>query len=73
MTKQVLPLRIRVNVEVMAFKEYFILSRSPELEPHHQMQFSVMPEYLFLDVVLPFFRVSPIWKTITFDSEILNT
>ena len=29
---------------VMAMKGFFTLSRSPELEPHHQMQFSVIPK-----------------------------
>ena len=30
-------------MEVMAMKGYPTLTRSPELEPHHYMQFSVLP------------------------------
>ena len=44
--KQVLPLRFTVDLGVMAIKEYFPLFRSPELEPHNQMQFSVIPRTL---------------------------
>ena len=33
---------IRVNLGIMALKGYSTLSRSPELEPHHQMLFSVI-------------------------------
>ena len=31
-----------MNLWTMAIKEYFILSKDPELEPHHQMQLSVI-------------------------------
>ena len=41
--KKVLTLRVRVNLEVMSMKEYFLLSRSLEAKPSHQMQFSVTP------------------------------
>ena len=41
--KQVLPLGIRVELRVIAVKRYFTLTRSPELETHHLMQFSLIP------------------------------
>ena len=41
--KQVLPLQIRVDLGIMAVNGYSTLSRSPELESHHQMQFSILP------------------------------
>ena len=31
---------VRVGLEVMTMKEYSTFPRIPELEPHHQMQFS---------------------------------
>ena len=39
--QHILPLWVAVDLRVMAIKEYYILYRSPELESHHQMQFSV--------------------------------
>ena len=39
--KQVLPLQVKVDVEVMSVKVYSILSRFPELMPPHQIQLSV--------------------------------
>ena len=41
-SKQVLSLWVSVDLGVMAMKGYSILPRSPELEPHHQMKFSVI-------------------------------
>ena len=38
---QVLPFRVRVHMVEIAVKEYSQLTRSPELDPHHQMQVSV--------------------------------
>ena len=38
---QVLPLRVRVDLEVMLTKEHFTFPKVLELEPHYQMQFSV--------------------------------
>ena len=35
-------LQVRVDIRVMAMKEYFTLSKDPELESDHQMQFSVI-------------------------------
>ena len=35
--KQALPLRVRVDLEVMVIKEYFSFSKDPDLEPHHSM------------------------------------
>ena len=39
---QVLPLQVRIDLRVMAMKGYSILLRPPEMEPHNQMQFSVI-------------------------------
>ena len=41
-TLQVLSLQVRLNLGIIAMKEYCALTRVPELEPHHQMQFSVI-------------------------------
>ena len=41
--KQVLPLRVRVDLGVMAIKGYATHPRSPQLEPHYQMQFRIIP------------------------------
>ena len=40
--KQILPLQVRVNLGFMPMKGYYTLLRPPELEPHYQMQFSVI-------------------------------
>ena len=40
--KQVLPLRVRVNQDVMQMKGYFTHSRAPNEELHYQMRFSFM-------------------------------
>ena len=37
--KEVLPLRVKVDLGVMSMKENSILSRPPELEPHNHMKF----------------------------------
>ena len=44
--KQILALRVRVDLGVMAMKEYCILPKSPELESHHQIK--TYPEHSFL-------------------------
>ena len=40
---KIIPLQVRVDLEIMAMKGYSTLPRSPELEPHHQMHFIVIP------------------------------
>ena len=40
--EQVLPLWVRVDLGVMAMKAYSTLPIFPELEPHYQVQFSVI-------------------------------
>ena len=50
--KPVLPLRVRVYLEVIAMKEYFTLTRSPKMKPRYQMQFSVIPRHPILGVLL---------------------
>ena len=42
-TNRFLPFRVRVVLEELAMKEASILPRSPEVEPHHQIKFSVIP------------------------------
>ena len=37
--KQVLPLKVKVDMEIMAMKRFSTLLAAPELEPH-QMKFS---------------------------------
>ena len=49
--QQVLPLQVKVDLEVMAMKEYSSLHRSPE-----QMLFSVIPRIPLLGRVLPLCR-----------------
>ena len=46
-----LPLRVRVDLGVMAMKGYSTFPRALELEPHHQMQFNVMPRTPIFDSV----------------------
>ena len=46
--QQILPLRNRVNQEIMPIKEYTTLSRSPKPEPHHEMYFCVIAKTSFL-------------------------
>ena len=48
--------RFRVDLGVMAIEECSTLLRAPELEPHHQMQFSVIPRTRFLGGDLLFYR-----------------
>ena len=45
--KQELLLQIRVDLGVMAMKQYSSLPKSQELQPHHQMQLSIIPKTLF--------------------------
>ena len=40
--------RVRVDLGVMTMKRYSTLPRSPELEPHRQMQYSFIPRILLL-------------------------
>ena len=40
--KQILPIRVRVKLEVIAMKGYSILPRYPELDPHHQKVLNVI-------------------------------
>ena len=48
----------RVDQRVMVMKEYSIFPRVPELERHHQIQFSVIPKTLaVVGGVLPLYKV----------------
>ena len=42
------PIQDRVYMRVIAMKEYFTFPEAQELEPHHQMQFSVILSTLVL-------------------------
>ena len=53
---RVLPLQVRVDLGVMVMKEYPTLLRSPELEPHHQMWFSLILSSPFLWGLLSLFK-----------------
>ena len=44
--QQVLPLWVRVDLEVMAIKGYSTLPKAPELELNHQMQYSIISRTL---------------------------
>ena len=54
--RQVLLLRVKVDIGVIAIKKYFIFLKAPGLDPHHRIQFSVIPGHLFG------LRVLPLWK-----------
>ena len=45
-TKQVRPLRVRVDQKVIAMNRYSALPRSLWVEPHHQMLYSIIPRTL---------------------------
>ena len=46
-----------MNLGLMEMKEYITISRSPELEPHHQIQFGMISRTpLILSSNLPFHR-----------------
>ena len=54
---QILALQVRVDIGIMAIKRYSTLSKSQELEPHHQMQLphfwrSLAPMHLIQSVSL---------------------
>ena len=54
-TTHALTLRVEVNRRVVAMKAYSTLPRSPEVELHHLIRFSVIPRILFFSsgLVLP--------------------
>ena len=61
--KEVLPLRVRVELEVTVIKGYSTLPRSPQIEPHYQLEFSVMPRTSFFRVNLnPLNRVKSMYS-----------
>ena len=45
--QQVVPPQARIDLGVMKLEEYSTLLKYSEVEPHHQMQFSVMPRTPF--------------------------
>ena len=44
--KQILPIQVRVDLRVMPMKGSSTFLKALGLEPHHQMQFSVIPRIL---------------------------
>ena len=53
-SKQVLPLKVRVDLGVMAVNGYSTFPYVPEREPHYQMQSTVISRLpFFLEGVLP--------------------
>ena len=48
--------QLPLNLGVMIMKGSATLSRFPELEPHNQMKFNVIPEYNLYGEVLLFVR-----------------
>ena len=52
------PTPSRVDLGVMAMKGYSALPRSPELKPHHRMQFSVISRTALFEVSYPSARDS---------------
>ena len=63
--QQILPLRVRVDLGVIAIKRYFISHNAPGLEYHYQMQFIILSTTLtgkesysaFEIPLVPLFRV----------------
>ena len=52
--KQIPPLRVRVDLELIAMNEYSIFSKIPGLEPHYQMVgFLLYPEHTLRRVSYP--------------------
>ena len=51
--QQIIPIWVWEVLEVMAMKKYSIFLKTPELAPHHQIQFSVIPRTLVGGGVLP--------------------
>ena len=52
------PLRIRVEIWIMAIKEYFRFLKAPGLEPPHQLPFNVISRYLIGSCLTPFVKDS---------------
>ena len=64
-TEQVLRLRFRVDLGVMATKGNSALPRSPELEPHYQILFSLIPR-------IPYFAGKPLFLCMGYSQHILS-
>ena len=48
--EQVLPHSVEVNLGIMAVKKYFKFPRASGVEPHHQIQISVIPGHTLVCV-----------------------
>ena len=63
--KQAQLLQVKVNLGVMEIKEYSTFPRSQKLEPHHQMQFSVIPRTLLLGRgITPLLRIHSVYSKV---------
>ena len=56
-----------VDLEVMAIKEYSTFSKAPELEPHHQMQLTVIFSTLVSGFFYPSAEMQSVYSTATVD------
>ena len=54
----------RVSLEIMAMKEYSTLPRSPEIEPHHHIQFRVIPWTHLLGQSYPYVEDSQCFQSL---------
>ena len=65
--KQVLLLQVRVDLGVMAMKEYSTFPKAAELERHHQVRFSVISKILNAEGSYSFAKVQLVYSTATAD------
>ena len=62
----VLPHRVRVDLGVMSMKGYSTFPKAPELEPHHQMGFSIMSRTYYRESY-PTAEVQLVYSTVPTD------
>ena len=55
--EQILPIRVRGDLRIMAMNGYPTFPKASKIEPHHQMQFCVIPRTL-IGGVLHLFRAT---------------
>ena len=71
--KQALPLRVRVALGIMAMKGYSRFTKDPGIEPHHQIQFTVIPRTIWIWMsyhIYQTLRSRRIWHKVKFLSEV---
>ena len=61
--EHVLPLHVRMDLEIIGIKGYFILLRSPQWELHYQIQFSVISwkPLFFIECLTPLLRIQLVY------------